>query len=101
MAVLHRPVRDGFQECAKNILMSEILEQRVGHNPSLTSWRDLIRILLFFRRFYVVVVVLIVYSKKMRIIEVQIDHNYDTCRHHVPLHLHDETPDDHICRDLP
>src|SRR5215212_104040 len=80
--------------------MSETMEQRVGHNPSLTSWRDLIKILLFFRWFHIVVEVVIIYYKK-KIIEDQIDHNYNTCRHHVPLHLHEETPDDHICRDLP
>ena len=44
--------------------MSETMEQRVGHNPSLTSLKDLIRILLFFRWFHIIVVVLIVYYKK-------------------------------------
>jgi hypothetical protein len=34
------------------------------------------------------------------IIEDQIDHNYNTYMHHVPLHLRDEIQDDHICRDL-
>jgi hypothetical protein len=44
--------------------MSETMEQRVGHNPCLTSWRDLIRILLSFRWFHIVVVVVIVWYKR-------------------------------------
>jgi hypothetical protein len=62
--VLHRHVGDCFQDAPRTDWMSETMEQRVGHNPFLTSWRDLIRILSSFRWFHIVVVVLIVYYKK-------------------------------------
>src|SRR5215204_1001948 len=53
-----------FQDAPRIDWMSETIEQRVGHNPSLTSWRYLIRILLFFRWFHIVVVAVIIYYKK-------------------------------------
>lgn len=39
--VLHRPVRDRFKNVSITDWMSETMEQRVGHNPSLTSWGGL------------------------------------------------------------
>jgi len=50
--------------CAKNRLDVRNHGTEVGYNPSLTSWRDLIRILLSFRWFHIVVVVVIVCYKK-------------------------------------
>jgi hypothetical protein len=64
MAALHRHVGDCFQDAPITDWTSETLEQRVGDNPSLTSWGDLIRILLFFRWFHILVAVLIGYYIK-------------------------------------
>ena len=49
VAVLLKPVRDfALREYAKNRLGIKNPRTRVGHNTSLTSWRDLIRIVLLF-----------------------------------------------------
>lgn len=48
VALLHKPVRDfALREYAKNRLGVKNPKTRVGH-VSLISWRDLIRIVLFF-----------------------------------------------------